>query len=79
LNVRTEPDVGRTVERGRVGGTDERLVAGIVARKILDLEGERLVRLLVEVEQLDHLQLPEFKGLEVLFCGYDVETGRGEP
>jgi hypothetical protein len=52
-SVRTEPDVGWAIERGRVVGADERLVTGIVASKILDLEGERLVRLLVKVDQLD--------------------------
>src|SRR5262245_4812956 len=51
--VRTKPNIGRAVERGRVVGADERLVTSIVASKILDLEGERLVRLRVKVDQLD--------------------------
>src|SRR5262245_13916027 len=56
--VRTEPDVGRAVEPGWVVRADERLVAGIVTRKSLDFEGQRFVRLLVEVDQLD--LVPDF-------------------
>src|SRR5262245_55740404 len=51
--VRTKPNIGRAVERGRVVGTNERLVAGVVAGEVLDLEGERLIAFLVEVDQLD--------------------------
>src|SRR5262252_2610731 len=50
--VRTEPEVGRAVEAVDVG-RDERLVAGAIAGKVLDLERERSVRQLVEVDQLD--------------------------
>ena len=38
-----EPQIGRAVERGRIGRADERLVAGIVAGKILEAELRRQV------------------------------------
>src|SRR5215471_15907233 len=51
--VRTEPNVGRAVEPSRMVGTNERLVAGVVAGEVLDLEGEWLIAFRVEVDQLD--------------------------
>jgi len=64
--VRSEPDIQRAVETGSMAGTDECLITGVVAGKILDLQGEWLValllsislvifhaRLLIEIDQLD--------------------------
>jgi hypothetical protein len=50
--VRVEPEVGRAVERVGIG-SDERLIPGSVARKLLDMKRERGVGELVEVDQLD--------------------------
>jgi hypothetical protein len=47
-----EPDIGRAVERGGVIRADERLIAGVIPRKILEIHGERLVPLLIEVHHL---------------------------
>src|SRR5258707_13485662 len=54
--VGAEPDVGRAVEPG--SAVQKRLIAGIVAREPLDLERERLIALLLEVDQLD--LVPDF-------------------
>src|SRR5438876_6446513 len=50
-SVRAEPDIGRPVEPANIA--DKRLVAGVVAGKPPNLKGEWLIRLLVEVDQLD--------------------------
>ena len=49
--VRAEPDVGRAVEPGTA--VQKRLITSVVAREPLDLERERLIAFLLEVNQLD--------------------------
>ena len=49
--VWAEPDIRRTVEAVDVG--QERLVVSAVAGKVLDPQGERRARQLIEVDQLD--------------------------
>src|SRR6516225_2484672 len=51
--VRTEPDIERPVERGGVGGADERLIACVIAGKVLERQRQRCARVLIEVDQLD--------------------------
>jgi hypothetical protein len=51
--VRTKPDVGRTVETSRVVCIDERLVTSSVLGKVLDVQGWRLIRVLIEIDQPD--------------------------
>src|SRR3974377_116072 len=58
--VRPAPQIGRAVERGGGGRADERLVAGIVAGKVLEAELKRQARVLVEVDQLDFMA--DFRG-----------------
>ena len=58
--IRPEPDIGRAVEPGSVVGVDERLIAGVVASKPLDLERQRLVVFRREVDQLDLVS--DFRG-----------------
>src|SRR4029077_8752406 len=55
-SVWAEPEVGRTVEP--VDVCHERLVAGAVAGKALDPQGERRTGQLVEIDQLD--LMPDF-------------------
>ena len=58
--IRPEPHIVGAVKPSRIGRADERLVAGIVAGKILEAELERQARVLVEVDQLDFM--PNFGG-----------------
>src|SRR6266576_1047497 len=51
--VRPEPEVSRSVERGRVGSADERLIAAVVAGKILERYRQWCIWVLIEVHQLD--------------------------
>src|SRR5713101_5877678 len=51
--IGSEPDVERPVERGSMVRTDERLITGVIAGKVLDVEGKRLVSFRGEVDQLD--------------------------
>src|SRR5215472_19184113 len=51
--IRPEPDISWTIEPSRVGRADERLIAGIVAREVLEAELQRTARVLIEVDQLD--------------------------
>src|SRR6266853_4987027 len=57
-SVWAEPEIGGPVEPANIA--DKRLVAGVVAGKPTDLQGERLIRFLVEVDQLD--LVPDFGG-----------------
>ena len=51
--VRPEPEVSRSVERGRVGSANERLIAAVVAGKILERYRQWCIWVLIEVHQLD--------------------------
>src|SRR6516165_5863910 len=56
--VGPEPQIGRTVKPGRIGRADKRLVAGVVAGKVLEADLQWQIRVLVEVDQLDFM--PDF-------------------
>jgi hypothetical protein len=47
--VRPEPQIGRAVEPSRIGRADERLVAGVVAGKVIEADLQWPIRVLVEV------------------------------
>src|SRR5260370_36409678 len=49
--VRAEPEVGRTVEPGRVTRADEGFIAGVVAGKVLERYRQWCARVLIEVHQ----------------------------
>ena len=70
--VRPEPHIGRAVEPGRIGRADERLVACIVARKVLEADLQRQFRVLVEVHQLDFM--PDFGGRGLALGGENPKS-----